>query len=210
MPDEGEPDRADIRGPGGSLAKAGGRLAINGRLRGLKAGKLPLHRAKIIARKAAKALVGESVTDVVPALAMLTIGTLQQNFSDIGAARDVLKQIHDSEDNFLNDAFPGGVPPTEVQAEQAQREKVTPEVQAEINALIVAAQELAARIEAAAFRDVDIDVAMYTIAFLGTHLAVTRSDTIPQARERVDAIHGTAVNSIASTFAAKTQGMTRQ
>jgi hypothetical protein len=122
----------------------------------------------------------------------------------------VLKQIHDSEDNFLNDAFPGGVPPAEVQAEQAQREKVTPEVQADINALIVAAQELAARIEAAAFRDVDIDVVMYTMAFLATHLAVTRSDTIPQARERVDAIHGTAVNSIASTFAAKTQGMTRQ
>jgi hypothetical protein len=170
----------------------------------------PLHRAKIIASKAAKALAGEAGGDVMPALAMLTVGTLQQNFHDIEDARAILQQIHDFEDDFLNDAFPGGVSSAEARAAQAEREPVPPELQAEINEHILAAQQLAARIEAAALRDVDIDVAMYTIAFLATHLAVTSSDTIAQARERVDAIHGTAVISIASTFAAKQHGMTRQ
>ena len=74
-------------------------------------GKKPLHQAKIIARKAAKALVGEDGADVVPALAMLTVGTLQQNFHDIEDARAILQQIHDFENDFLNGAFPGGVSP---------------------------------------------------------------------------------------------------
>jgi hypothetical protein len=173
-------------------------------------GKHPLHRAKIIARKAAKALAGENAADVVPALAMLVAGTLQQQFHDIDDARAILRQIHDFEDDFLNDAFPGGVSPAHVQAGPEEREPVPPAVRDQISDGILEGQQLAARIEAAALRGVDIEVQMFAIAALATHLAVTRSDTIAQARSKVDAIHGTAVNSIASTFAAKQYGMTRQ
>jgi hypothetical protein len=75
---------------------------------------------------------------------------------------------------------------------------------------VLEGQQLAARIEAAALRGVDIEVQMFAIAASATHLAVTQSNTISEARSKVDAIHGTAVNSIASTFAAKQYGMTRQ
>jgi hypothetical protein len=173
-------------------------------------GKHPLHRAKIIARKAAKALAGEDGDDVVPALAMLTVGALQQNFHDIEDARAILRQIHDFENDFLNDAFPDGASPAGSKAEQTERDEVPPEVQAQISAYMLEAQQLAARIEAGALRGVDIEVQMYAIAFLATHLAVTSGDTIAQARSTVDAIFGTAVSSIASTFAAKQHGMTRQ
>jgi hypothetical protein len=33
---------------------------------------------------------------------------------------------------------------------------------------------------------------MFAIAALATHLAVTRSETIPEARSKIDAIHGTS------------------
>jgi hypothetical protein len=52
------------------------------------------------------------------ALAMLTIGILQQNFHDIDDARAILQQIHDFENDFLNEAYPGGHPGEELQEEQ--------------------------------------------------------------------------------------------
>jgi hypothetical protein len=96
------------------------------------------------------------------------------------------------------------------QAEPEEQDSIPPAVQDQISEGVLEGQQLAARIEAAALRGVDIEVQMFAIDALATHLAVTRSDRISEARSKVDAIPGTAVNSIASTFAAKQYGMTRQ
>jgi hypothetical protein len=171
---------------------------------------MPLHRAKIIARKAGKALVGENGADIVPALAMLTIGTLQQHFHTVEDARAILQQIQEFENDFLNDAFPGGEPPAVVQVEQAQREQDVAEAQDDIEESVLAARELAARIEAGTLRGADNAVQMFTIAFLATHLAVSSSDTIEQASDAVDAIFGSARRSMVGMFEAKQRGITRQ
>src|SRR5689334_5541385 len=109
-------------------------------------GKRPLHRARIVARNAANALAGEDGSDVVPALAMLVVDTLQERFHQIDDARAMLRQIHDFENEFLNEAYPGGTRAEPVDAEQQGSQQRWTATDEEISEHFREAQELASRI----------------------------------------------------------------
>ena len=175
-----------------------------------RTGKMPLHRAKIIARNAANALAGEDGSDVVPALAILVIDTLQERFHEIDDARAILQQIHDFENEFLNEAYPGGTRPEPIHAEQQGSEQPWAATDEEISEHFREAQQLASRIAAEALRGAALPVQMFAVAFLATHLGVGVSDTIEKAHLAVEAIFVTAKESIPSMFEAKQYGVTRQ